>query len=583
MDNFLLKYFIMENTEAFLEPLKYYESSLKDLHRNNVEEYFEQLTKQSGIDVEANHATIKKYNAVKSVIKTLSKSLKWIKFWYGFCIFFIIAGFCGGIGLCVGAFTSKNFNIILLVVGILAILLAIGLIFVLVKAIKPKKKIAQGQLNEKESEAKKLEEEAYAQVNNLNQLFNHKMSIDLVNKSAPLIHLDEYLSNQTVDRIVNQFNSPLDINNDHSTLVVQSGNINTNPFMLRQYFNMTMCNEIYTGTSVITYTRTVSDGNGGTTTQTVTETLVAHVTRPKPTYGVNSELNYYTDAAPNLSFSRSPTNLAGKSAQQIEKLAYKKEKDDSKKAEKALKRGESYTRMANSKFELYFNSTDRDNELEYRLLFTPLAQNNIIYNFSKNDDIYYFKNKCINTIISSHDASMNYDANPSHYYHFDYEQIKNNFISYNCSFFEGIYHDLLLLLSIPIMHQHQSAPYQSNVDNNIISYYEAEALINKLPSSEYTPEGCDTDIILKPTNISKNGIVFIAHGFHADPRIELVPVMGGDGHLHSVPVHYYEYLPVSEAFAARISKDINSLDINSNNIVSYKQFKAQSVQLDDKE
>ena len=61
--------------ESIFEPLEYYRDYGKEAHRRNVFEYFEALVKKSGIDEEANKATVKKYYDTKNHINALNKKL----------------------------------------------------------------------------------------------------------------------------------------------------------------------------------------------------------------------------------------------------------------------------------------------------------------------------------------------------------------------------------------------------------------------------------------------------------------------------------------------------------------------------
>lgn len=47
-------------------------------------------------------------------------------------------------------------------------------------------------------------------------------------------------------------------------------------------------------------------------------------------------------------------------------------------ANQAIKQGRNFTPLANTKFEVMFKAYDRNNEVQYRLLFTPLAQQNML-------------------------------------------------------------------------------------------------------------------------------------------------------------------------------------------------------------
>ena len=562
----------MQSTDLYLEPLKYYEYFLKQEHLKNIEECFEKIAKDSKVDAEANKLTCKKYYAENAALNKLKKSLNATRAGIIIMVILMVAGIIGGIMCLIGG--SSSGNMVMIIIGIVLLVVAVAALLLWLLVFRARKKNLQSLVDKKQKIVDQLQLEAYKQVAPLNGALGPELATQLMEKTAPLIDFDEYLSSKTEDRIVEQFKDKLDTSIDHSTLVLQSGNINTNPFLLRQKLVMEMKPETYTGTLLITYTRTVSDGNGGHRTITVTQTLVATVTEPKPNYSVQTGLTYYTDAASQLSFYRRPAGLVGKSDKQIDRIVEKEDKENTKLAEKAVKKGQTYTKFANSKFEAYINSERRDNEVEYRILFTPLAQNNFVYSFSKQDDIYFEKKKCINNIYSTHDTNMDYSGDISNYYHFDYEVIKKNFTDYNVKFFDGLYFDMLPLLNIPLYHQHQSAPFVDRSKEALISFYEAEVLVNKFDPSVFKPRDCATDVILKPVLDGRNLLV-TAHGFKAIPRTKFVPTMGGDGNMHPVPVNYYEYQRVNCITPVNlINKQAEKVDNNSGTVVSYKQYKA---------
>jgi hypothetical protein len=65
------------------------------------------------------------------------------------------------------------------------------------------------------------------------------------------------------------------------------------------------------------------------------------------------------------------------------------------------------------------------------------------------------------------------------------------------------------------------------------------------------PEDCATEVIYKTHHISsKDGadrVGVLAWGYTATPRLDFVPVLGGDGKIHGVPVNWIEYDYVEKA------------------------------------
>ena len=511
------------DTTPYLEPLKHYNYFLKDKHLENIEAFLSGAVNESHFDIEGNKTTVEAYKKKCAESDEIAKKIN----------------------------KKRGFSGFLLFIGIILCLIIVGIFILLHRKNKVKKDIEELEKQKAKVDKEKaaLLQEATEQTKPLLAQFTDETAIQLAEKTAPILDFDERCEPERVDRMVHQFGFKEDEVDNHSTLVVQSGEITGDPFILTQTYACDMRPHVYTGTLVISWTTTVHTKDG-TRTVTHTQTLVAHVTKDEPIYTVQTSLTLASDAAPKLSFRREPAGLAGKSEKEVEKIAEKREKKDQKLAEKAIKKGGSYTKMANSTFEAYFNSTDRNNEVEYRLMFTPLAQKNICYLFSQDkpygDDITYIKNKNINFIYSTHSRNMDYSGGTYNYDSYDYEVIKKKFTDYNFSFFQGLYYDFLLFLSIPMFPQHSSLPYvpEKPCDRNV-STYEAECLINKLDVKRFAPPEADTDVIVTTQILNKgkdyDDIAVIGHSYKRIPKCDLIPVIGGDGRTHMVPVNYYIY------------------------------------------
>ena len=85
--------------------------------------------------------------------------------------------------------------------------------------------------------------------------------------------------------------------------------------------------------------------------------------------------------------------------------------------------------------------------------------------------------------------------------------------------------------------------YRSNY-----SYYEHEVLANVVGNHRLAHPASKTEAILKTYLLSKDEkgdrIAVTAYSFDALPRLDFVPVLGGDGRVHPVPVHWTEYIPL---------------------------------------
>ena len=129
------------------------------------------------------------------------------------------------------------------------------------------------------------------------------------------------------------------------------------------------------------------------------------------------------------------------------------EKDLKKMARKATKEGGTFQEMANSEFEVLFGAQDRDNEVQFRLMFTPLAQRNTVAlvtnKIGYGDDFYFNKHRRFNVITSEHAQNWNMLTSPNVYYSYDVDTAKLNFINFNTNYFKSIFFDFAPLFSVP--------------------------------------------------------------------------------------------------------------------------------------
>ena len=185
-----------------------------------------------------------------------------------------------------------------------------------------------------------------------------------------------------------------------------------------------MGTEDYHGYKTIRWTETYRDSDGKLRTRTVSETLHAVVTKPKPFFNTQVVLNYCTQGGPELSFSRDATHLEQKSERAIEKIVKRGEKKLKKKTDKAISQNSDFMSMSNSEFEVLFDALNRDNEVQFRTLFTPLAQTNmvdlILSKVGYGDDFNFIKSKRTNKIISNHSQDRVINLLPEYYFSYSF-------------------------------------------------------------------------------------------------------------------------------------------------------------------
>jgi hypothetical protein len=225
--------------------------------------------------------------------------------------------------------------------------------------------------------------------------------------------------------------------------------------------------------------------------------------------------------------------------------------------------------MSNTDFEVLFDALDRTDEVEYRTLFTPLAQTNMVDLITSKvgfgDDFDFVKSKRTNKITTSHSQGRSLNLSPSVYHSYCFDTIKDNFITKNESFFKAVYFDFAPLWAIPM---YQDRPVHSlKPIPDFARFYspkEYETLANALDLSQVAHPRTKTRAILKSSFVgSKNGVdqaSVKAYSYDIAKRVDFVPVLGGDGKLHPVPVPWDDYLPLEEEKRFFISNEDGAKD-----------------------
>lgn len=551
-----------------LEPILFYKNQLKDSFHRNAEDFFDELGKKAGTNIEENKSICAKYYKEENVIKNLKGQNSRKKAGNVFTIIGIVLLIVAGAILIYMGATKKISSGLGIGLGSGLIAGGGGLIFLAIKLRKAIKKL-NSIIDEHQKKADKYLKEAYASMNSLNSLFEWNMAARLFTKTTPLIQLDETFDPEKYQYLHDKYGYNEYTKGDVSTVYVQSGSILGNPFVFEKNYCQSMRDHVYTGTRVITYTVVVSDGKGGTRTEVRHQTLVAHYTAPEPYYYLDTWLIYGNESAPRLSFSRYPTDINSMSENQINHYIKGFDKKLDKMVKKDVGKDGGFTRLHNEEFEALFNALDRDNETEFRLLFTPLGQKNMISllrgkDIGFGDDFIFKKRKTLNFIKSSHmQFSNSLDRDPQTLMHFDYEECKRIFVDYADTYLKDVYFDLAPLISIPEYQQHKSHEYiyekgfkrkttnaevESAANSHDIKYFEH-------------PDTRSSGVILKSVYLSSEGDSDIcnidAYSFSGTDMVQFVPVMGGDGHLHDVPVKWIKYDPIMKTtpFIVNNTKD----------------------------
>lgn len=498
-------------------PLEEFDKKFKNLHAEKTEKYLDELVRKSGVNIEENRKTVIEHDNLK---EKLSK-------------------------------TKKKYNLwrFLRVVMIITLIL----IPLVILKITPKIKAMRSDIEQADQKIEDLLALAQQQMAPLNSLFTDRDALNIIEETIPMLSFAPCFDiKQEADMVVN-YDFPDTSNAEQTTVDVLAGHYNENPFLFETKLIHTMGTEVYHGYKTIRWTETYRDSDGRTRTRVRSETLHASVVKPKPFYSSKVLLNYCSQGGPELSFSRDATNLDKKSDKQIEKYVKKGEKKLKKKTDKAIKKNEDFVSMSNSDFEVLFDALDRTNEVQFRTLFTPLAQTNMVdlirSQSGYGDDFNFIKHNRTNTILSQHSQGRAITLLPSAFYSHSFDIIKESFITKNANYFKAVYFDFAPLWAIPV---YQDKPVSSLKPipeySHKYSSRELEALAHNLPREHVAHPRTKTSAILKAAFVKADKNVeeirVTAYSYDIIPQIDLIPVYGGDGRWHSVPVPWDDYIPL---------------------------------------
>ena len=533
------------------EPVKAYNYFLKDAYHEAVTNFFDGITDENKVDVEANRFTNKQINEVKKKIKEVTGKLNGKKGLKVFLIIMTILFFVGAIITLVVMINNFFWWEILIMVGLIAA--GVGFIF-LIRNVSKGIKSVQAKLDKLNEKKEELLNEARGQMQNLNDAYDWNLPAKILTDTIPLIQMDQYFDQNKYYYLRQKFGFKDNKETNISTVYIQSGSILGNPFILERNYVSEMVPHVYHGELTIHWTTVVGSGKERHIVHH-SQTLHAEVTKPAAEFYYETWLVYGSEAAPRLSFSRQPSNANNMSEKDIEKYTKNFIKDIDKKIKNTKPGQKGITLLANDEFEALFNAMDRDNDVEYRLLFTPLAQKNMLDLIKSKkpygDDFNFIKQKELNCIKSKHAQNAELDSDPARFRHYDYDYARDYFIKYCDNYFQSFYFDLAPLLCIPLYQQHIAfdAIVKGAGEPNLTSF-ETEIMANKYDQDCFKHPDSNTPATLKRDFIKKNGVSDIvnvhAYSYKKIPHTEFVSKLGGDGLWHQVPVVWYEYVQLEK-------------------------------------
>lgn len=567
--------------EDIHEPVENYKSFFKDAHARNTTALFEDLVKKSAVDEATNIQTVKELRAIEQKVtneSTLSRNWRIL----------------------------RGVTIALLVVGICFILIQysywwmIGLALVFGPPIYKLNKIiaeVKARLAALENQRDAKRDEAWQQMGSLNQLYDWDIVTKLVQQTVPRIALDAYFTNGRLAELRDTFGLNDEFNHkERSMIFSHSGVLNGNPFVMARTQDHWMGEKTYHGSLNISWTEWETDSKGNSHSVTKHETLRASVTKPFPDYGNRTFIIYGNEAAPDLSFSRSPSSLSKLEDGFINNWRKKRAENALEKKSRDLKN--SFTVMSNREFDSLFAASDRDHEVQFRLLFTPLAQQEMLNllqdkEVGYGDNFEFVKQNMINIVEPDHMMSIDISGNPEMFHAYELAHARKFFNDYHNNLFKSFFFGIAPILTIPLYQQHRShADIYKDVYASKSCFWEHETIANHFGEKTFQHPDCITNSILKTqSKVESDGtqtVSVTSYGYSGKDRTDYVSVHGGDGHNHKVRVDWVEYLDVQRESNIVVKEKVpteidetssDNNDANFDNLFKNKGIDAKNVLL----
>ncbi len=536
-------------SDAVFDPLSRYTGELREKFSDLTADKFEEMTKSAGVDVAANRRQVR-------LIKKLQKSMSAVKYKLGAINFFLLLLTVGLVFLIVSvANAGDSVSMPMLLATAADVIFIIMLCFA--KSKNKKVAVSLAENIEKEKDV------AWRQMKCLNRLYSWTTTTSLIEQAFPNVRFDLFCSRRRIDEFERRYGLDMEYFTGRSLIFAQSGVLNGNPFILAEYLEQSWEEQVYSGSLSISWNESGLDSNGKHCVITRSETLTASVVKPVPVYSREKILIYGNHAAPALNFSRVPSGLAGKNCGFVTKIKRRTLCKSLEKHSRNLDDDSNYTIMGNREFETLFCTKDRDNEVEYRLMFTALAQIQMLNLINDGESgcgegFTFVKRGRVNYLKSGHLDDAEVETSPESFFHWNYDEAKRRFDTFNKKYFKDFYFAIAPFLAIPLYQSAKSGMDAIGVTGGSeeLSQWEYESIANSYGDGMFMPEGCDTQCVLKADLHSRSGdgyeVAVTAHGYEGVGDCDYVEVWGGDGQMHSVPVEWIDYRPVRRTTMMRV-------------------------------
>ncbi|MBQ7251657.1 MAG: hypothetical protein IJS32_03540 [Kiritimatiellae bacterium] len=547
--------------EDVFEPLAEYRDRFREAFAENAKALFERLVAESGVDAKANADTVRELSRLEKAKAGLEKRL--LHWRLGAAALWI--GVVTGVLLAVWQFVAVREGDGGIAPLLLWLALVAGSVFSALSRVHPRMRALKAEISDSEARCKTKRDEGWQQMAPLNALFDWDLVAQLTEQTVPRIVMDRRFHRGRLRELRECFGWNDGFNHDKSIVDVQSGEINGNPFVLASVLERSDGTRTYTGHLDISWREYVSNNNGEGHWETKHERLTASVTKFCPVYSGHRYLIYGCEAAPDLSFSRKPRLLSGMKDNAVTRFFKNRSlRHLERKAEK-LGAGD-FTVMANEEFDVLFHAVDRDNEQQFRLLFTPLAQQQMVALLKDKevgfgDDFTFGKKRKINVVTAQHLDAANLDTDPAGYAHYDLKMVRSRFLSFANEYFKAFYFAMAPLLAIPLYQQTRThEDFRKTDEDRRPCFWEFEALANFEGEKLFEHPDSATRSILRAGDVTPGRdandctVDVTACSYKGIPRLTHVTKRGRDDCDHEVPVEWIEYIPIERTVSMAVAE-----------------------------
>lgn len=534
-----------------MDPVSRFQTEYKKAFRALVEDFLARAVKASGIDRRENAALAKR-------IRQKEHALSRAKSGRGRCLFLTVLFLIVG-GVATALLITRDFperqTMFLAAYWILALLL------IFCKLIPDLCRLNR-LIPEVTATRDALIAAAQEKLRPFYQQFDWNTPMRLIERLLPEIKFDDYLPHRLPDDLQKRYRLDFaGLMQNRSMLFTHSGTFFGYPFLFYNTRRFQWGEETYTGTKRITWTTRERGADGKMRTCFHSQTLVASVTKPCPRFTEEKQFLFAHPAAPNLSFFRKPSELSGGEGF-FHRMRKRSKRRKLKAFEANLTDESNYTMVSNEEFEILFDTANRNHEVEFRVLFTPLAQQQMVKllndtSVGYGDDFSYIKQRGITVISPEHLNALPFSTEPAVLPFYDFREVLRFYFSRYEEFFRSLYFTFAPLYTIPAYQM--PAPEEEKPVAGPPSRWELEAIANWQGERYAHPESCTENLYRVVSSESdasgRTTAEVIAAGFRGTERIEWVPVFGRDGNLHRVAVPWVEYDEVRRRSVMSVSTD----------------------------